>query len=95
MLVMHTVLLAMMLLQSPSPGEPTGGAAGERVNYVISQLVKSGYTQQDAAALFQDKRLEVLPPVKVQPRKIDWDAVIAGLVAPASVVEVLLREMRS
>jgi membrane-bound lytic murein transglycosylase B len=56
------------------------------VDYVVSQLVKSGYTQQDAEALFRDKRLEVLPPVKVAPRQIAWDAVIAGLVAPASVV---------
>src|SRR5258705_3035096 len=86
MIVMHTALLALMLLQSSPSGEPANGAVGERLDYVVSQLVKSGYTQQDAEALFQDKRLEVLPPVKVQPRQIDWDAVIASLVAPASVL---------
>jgi peptidoglycan lytic transglycosylase B len=82
---MLTVLFAMLLLQAPVSSASGAAASSDRVDYVVAQLVKGGYTQQDAEALFQDKRLEVLPPQKVQPREIDWDAVIAALVAPPSV----------
>jgi peptidoglycan lytic transglycosylase B len=74
---MHTTLMAALLLVTP--------AANERVEYVISQLVAKGFTQPEAEALFQDARLKILPPQQVAARKIDWDQVIRGLVAPASV----------
>jgi len=65
--------------------ERAGEGAGERVRYVTSELIARGFTPAEAEALFQDRRLELLPPQKVAPRTIDWDAVIRGLVAPASV----------
>jgi membrane-bound lytic murein transglycosylase B len=74
---MTTTLLAMLMLAGP--------AAKERVDYVVSQLVAKGFTQQEAETLFQDPRLKVLPPRDVAARQIDWDQVIRGLVAPASV----------
>lgn len=74
---MPTVLMAAVLLAPP--------AARERVEYVISQLVAKGFTQSEAEALFQDPRLKILPPQQVETREIDWDRVIRGLVAPASV----------
>jgi len=74
---MQTTLMAVLLLVTP--------AANERVEYVISQLVAKGFTQPEAEAMFQDPRLKILPPQQVAARKIDWDAVIRGLVAPASV----------
>jgi len=57
----------------------------ERVEFVISQLVENGFSQPEAEALFRDPRLEEYPPRVIQPRTIDWDQIIAGLVAPASV----------
>jgi len=63
----------------------TGDAAGERIQYVMSELVAKGFTQAEAEALFKDRRLELLPPQKVAPRTIDWDQVIRTLVAPPSV----------
>ena len=72
-----TGMLAALLMMSPAPNE--------RVDYVIGQLVAGGFSQQEAEALFQDGRLKVLPPQQVAQRKIDWDQVIAGLVASASV----------
>lgn len=74
---MHTFLMATLLL-APA-------AASERVQYVISQLLENGFTQPEAEALFEDRRLELLPPQQVAPRRIDWDQVIRALVAPASV----------
>ena len=74
---MHTFLMATLLL-APA-------VASERVQYVISQLVEKGFTQPEAEALFEDRRLELLPPQQVAPRRIDWDQVIRALVAPASV----------
>jgi membrane-bound lytic murein transglycosylase B len=74
---MGTGLLAAMLLLAP--------AQNERVDYVVAQLVQKGFTQQEAEALFQDNRLKLLPPAQVAQRKIDWDQVIAGLVAGPSV----------
>ncbi|MBI2819816.1 MAG: lytic murein transglycosylase [Acidobacteria bacterium] len=74
---MRTGLMAVLLLVTP--------AANERVEYVISQLVAKGFTQPEAEALFQDPRLKILPPQQVAAREIDWDQVIRGLVAPASV----------
>ena len=69
--------MAVLLLVTP--------AANERVEYVISQLVAKGFTQPEAEALFEDPRLKILPPQQVAAREIDWDQVIRGLVAPASV----------
>lgn len=62
-----------------------GPQQGPRVEYVISQLLGNGFSQQEADALFSDPRLEAYPPRVIQPRKIDWDQIIAGLVAPGSV----------
>jgi len=70
-------LIAVLLLAAP--------AAGERVEYAITQMVQQGLSREEAEAFFQDPRLELLPPQVVQPRKIDWDQVIAGLVAGNSV----------
>ena len=69
-------LIAVLLLAAP--------AAGERVEYAITQMVQQGLSREEAEAFFQDPRLELLPPQVVQPRKIDWDQVIAGLVAASS-----------
>ena len=56
-----------------------------RVEYVISELVGSGFSQPEAEAFFADPRVKAYPPRTIQPRTIDWDAIIQGLVAPASV----------
>ena len=56
-----------------------------RVEYVISELVVSGFSQSEAEAFFADPRVKAYPPRTIQPRTIDWDAIIQGLVAPASV----------
>lgn len=56
-----------------------------RLDYVIAELVRSGYTRQEAEALFRDPRLQAYPPQRVQPRKIEWDRLIAQLVSPESV----------
>ncbi len=72
-----TGLLAALLLASP--------AASERVEYAITQMVQQGLSREEAEALFQDQRVELLPPQVVQPREIDWDQVIAGLVTASSV----------
>jgi len=74
---MPTGLLAALLLLSPAPNE--------RTDYVISQLVEKGFSQREAEALFQDSRLQLLPPQQVAPRKVDWDQVIATLLAAGSV----------
>lgn len=74
---MRTGLLAALLLVTP--------ASPERVEYVIAQLLEKGFTQAEAEALFQDSRLKLLPPQQVAPRKIDWEQVIRGLLAPGSV----------
>ena len=70
-------LVAAMLLLSP--------AESERVEYVIEQMIQRGLSRQDAEVLFADNRLQLLPQRDVQQRTIDWDQIIAGLVAPASV----------
>ena len=62
-----------------------GPQQSPRVEYVISQLMGNGFSSQEAEALFSDSRLEAYPPRVIQPRKIDWDQIIAGLVAPGSV----------
>src|SRR3990172_6693115 len=62
-----------------------GPQQSPRVEYVISELLGNGFSPQEAEALFSDPRLEAYPPRVIQPRKIDWDQIIAGLVAPASV----------
>ena len=74
---MQTTLMAVLLLAGP--------AANERVEYVVTQLLAKGFTQAEAEALFEDPRLKILPPQQVAARQIDWDQVIRGLVAPASV----------
>jgi membrane-bound lytic murein transglycosylase B len=73
---MLTSLVAAMLLLGP--------AESERIEYVIERMVERGLSRQDAEGLFADRRLQLLPQRDVQPRTIDWDQVIAGLVAPAS-----------
>jgi membrane-bound lytic murein transglycosylase B len=69
--------MAAMLLLAP--------AEAERVEYVVGQLVESGFTRPEAEALFSDPRLQLYPRREVAQRTIDWDKIIAGLVAPASV----------
>jgi membrane-bound lytic murein transglycosylase B len=59
----------------------------ERVEYVITRLLSEGFTRQEAEALFHDPRLDVYPRRDVAPRQIDWDKIIAGMVAPPSVKE--------
>ena len=74
---MLATILAIFLVASPAPNE--------RVEYVLSELVGNGFSRQEAEAFFNDSRLKMYPPVAVQPRKIDWDKLIAQLVAPDSV----------
>lgn len=57
----------------------------ERADYVMSQLLQNGFSREEAEAFFQDPRLKLYPPQQVQPRAVDWDQVIANLVAPKSV----------
>ena len=56
----------------------------ERTEYLLSQMEAQGVPRDRAEALLGDHRLEVFPPRVVAAREIDWDKVIAGLVAPAS-----------
>lgn len=56
-----------------------------RTEYLLTQMEAQGVSRDQAEALLGDKRLAVFPPRVVAPRDIDWDKVIAGLVAPASV----------
>ena len=74
---MLAAFLAIFLASSP--------AQNERVEYVISELTNAGFSRQQAEAFFQDSRLKMYPPREVQPRKIDWDKVIAQLTAQNSV----------
>lgn len=74
---MLTAILAVFLAASP--------AQNERVEYVLSALVGNGFSRQEAESFFNDPRLQMYPPREVQPRKIDWDKLIAQLVAPESV----------
>ena len=74
---MWPFILAILLVASP--------ATDQRVEYVISQLVQSGFSRPEAEAFFQDPRLKTYPPPEVAPRKIDWDRIIAQLVQPASI----------
>ncbi|HWP85487.1 MAG TPA: lytic murein transglycosylase, partial [Terriglobia bacterium] len=76
---MRTSFLMALLVVMPS--------SHERVQYVVSQLLQKGFTQAEAEAYFQDPRLRLLPRPQVAPRPVDWDAVIRGLLAPASVRE--------
>ena len=59
--------------------------SSERMDYVLSKFVSNGFSRQEAAAFFQDPRLKLYPTRIVQPRKIDWDKIIARLVSSASV----------
>lgn len=75
-MMLPTVLAAFLFL---------GPAQSERVDYVISQLTRDGLAREEVEAFFRDPRLKLYPPQEVGPRKIDWDKIIASLVAPASV----------
>ena len=94
--MLSAALLTVMLLQAPAaesdraPKVLATTRDDDRLQYVIGQLVQGGYTEEQAEALFKDKRLAILPPQKIQPRQIDWDAVIAALVAPPSVARGVL-----
>lgn len=57
----------------------------ERAEYLFSQMLANGIPREHARTLLEDSRLEVFPPRVVGPRTIDWDQIIAGLVAPSSV----------
>ena len=74
---MYSATLALFLAVSP--------AISQRVAYVVEQLVQNGFSRLEVQALFRDRRLRTYPPIKVAPRKIDWDGYIAALVSPASV----------
>lgn len=76
---MLTAILAIFLAASPAQDQQN-----ERVDYVLSELVGNGFSRQEAEAFFRDPRLKVYPPIEVAPRKIDWDKLIAQLVAPES-----------
>ena len=60
-------------------------AQNERVDYVVAELEKSGFPRAVAEGLFADERVKMYPPREVAPRTIDWDKIIASLVAPQSV----------
>jgi len=62
-----------------------GPQQSSRVEYVVSELVRAGFSQPEAEALFRDPRLQLYPPQTIRPRKIDWDQFIARLTAPESV----------
>ena len=91
--MIQSILVAMVLLQAPESADPAAGAvpagarAAGRLQYVVAQLLQDGFTQQEVEALFQDRRLALLPPQQVQPRAIDWDQVIRTLEAAASVAQ--------
>ena len=74
---MLAAFLAIFLASNPAPNE--------RVEYVLSELVGNGFSRQEAEAFFNDSRLKMYPPIEVAPRKIDWDKLIAQLVAPESI----------
>ena len=74
---MLAAILAIFLVSSP--------VQNERVEYVISELINAGFSRQQAEAFFQDARLKMYPPREVQPRRIDWDKVVAQLVTAESV----------
>ncbi len=57
----------------------------EREAYLLSQMQAQGVPLGQAEALLSDNRVEVFAPRVVAARDIDWDKIIAGLVAPASV----------
>src|SRR3990170_4284349 len=82
---MRPLLLAILLLQIPSPVPSPVISKDQRIEYVISQLAQNGFTRQQAESFFQDPRLKPYPPSAVAPRTIDWDQVISQLVRPASV----------
>src|SRR3990167_1640532 len=62
-----------------------GPQQNSRLEYVVAELVRSGFSQQETDTLFGDPRLRLYPPRTIRPRKIDWDQFIARLIAPASV----------
>ncbi|MBI4459312.1 MAG: lytic murein transglycosylase [Acidobacteria bacterium] len=57
----------------------------ERVEYVISRLAAADFARPEAEAFFRDSRLAMYPAREIAPRVIDWDKVIAQLVARNSV----------
>ena len=73
------MLLLMILALALAPEE------NPRVEYVISEMEANGFSRPEAEAFFADPRVKEYPPREIQPRTIDWDQIIAGLVAPASV----------
>jgi membrane-bound lytic murein transglycosylase B len=74
---MLSAALALFLAVSP--------AISQRVAYVVEQLTQNGFSQREARSLFRDRRLRTYPPIKLAPRKIDWDAYIASLLLSDSV----------
>ena len=62
-----------------------GPQQSPRVEYVVSELLRNGFSQQETEALFGDPRLQLYPPQTIRPRRIDWDQFIARLTVPESV----------
>ena len=62
-----------------------GPQQSPRVEYVVSELLRHGFSQQETEALLRDPRLQLYPPQTIRPRKIDWDQFIARLTVPESV----------
>lgn len=79
------MLLMILPLALAFGPQPLGPQESPRVEYVISRLLDNGFSRQEAETFFLDPRLQAYPPRVIQPRKIDWDQIIAGLLAPASV----------
>lgn len=79
-------LLTFLLTQPPALAlPPQQNGQNPRVEYVISELVSNGFSQMEAEAFFRDPRVKEYPPRTIQPRKIDWDQIIRGLIEPESV----------
>ncbi|MBI3896043.1 MAG: lytic murein transglycosylase [Acidobacteria bacterium] len=74
---MLPLIFAVFLAAAPPPNE--------RVEFIVSELTNAGFSRSEAEAFFQDPRLKLYPRHEVQPRKIDWDKVVAQLVEPESV----------
>ena len=81
---MITVLVAIFLSLASGVIVRAESLPPERTQYLLSQMEAKGVPRDRAEVLLEDARLEVFPPRVVAARDIDWDKVIAGLVAPTS-----------
>jgi membrane-bound lytic murein transglycosylase B len=85
---MIAAILAFFLAASAVPSAqaaPSVSLPAERIEYLLSKMREQGVPEEQAEQLLADRRVEIFPPRVVAPRDVDWDKIIAALVAPASV----------